>query len=247
MRQFPQYDSDWVYLRRVNAPDWMIQMLKCNPSYPHWGPREDEMGSGKGWSAPLLIANWSDHEIVQDDYNEVVHFYFQIERASAPCDACAGSGYNREVKQLFDDWYDHAGTGRRWANALEQVEVDALWEARRLSDFETKPTADEVNAWSRTSILGHDGINKSICVKARAKARGILTTCSVCEETGYVFVEPAPRLALVYWLCHPRKGASRGVEIANINRSDLPEVKAFLNEACMRGLDRFSGVDLIPD
>lgn len=247
MRCFPRDDDSWKELRRMNPQDWMADLLKCNPSYMHWGPHEDSMSSGKGWSEPIFFETWKDHEIPLDDFNEVVHFYFQIECKSEMCQTCGGSGYNLAVKQLNDDWYDYAETGRRWVNNLEQAEVDALWERGRLRDFETKPTVEEVNTWSQTDTWGHDAINQHICVQARAKARGIWHICESCQETGFVFVEPEARLSLVYWLCHPRKGASRGVEIARIDRSDLPEVKAFLQEARQRNIERFSGVDLIPD
>jgi hypothetical protein len=30
------------------------------------------------------------------------------------CDACGGTGWNPAMRQLSDDWYDHAGFGSRW-------------------------------------------------------------------------------------------------------------------------------------
>ena len=47
------------------------------------------------------------------------------------------------------------------------------------------PTADEVNEWNKNTPFGHDGINKWICVKARAKRLGITELdCSCCKGEG---------------------------------------------------------------
>ncbi len=246
MRHYPTDESDWSDLEKMGAEPWMIETLKCNPSYPHWGPHEDYMTSKSGWNAPIFYDDWATHDLTLDELNEVVHFYFQINRASETCPDCLGTGHNKAVHQLEKDWYDHDGKGRRWMDQLEQPEVDALWDAERLWKFKTKPTPEEVNKWAREATFGHDAINQYICVQARAKAQGIWTSCPTCAESGYVFTEPAPHLSLVYWLCHPRKGASRGVEIKHIEREDLPSVRAFLTEARQRNHDRFAGIDLLP-
>lgn len=78
------------------------------------------------------------------------------------CPDCGGSGYNPETRRLERDWYDNDGFGvrwtydygtapdgssaerppwrvvgdcRRWYDKLTQDEVDALFEAGRLTDF----------------------------------------------------------------------------------------------------------------
>jgi len=107
--------------------------------------------------------------------NECVNFYFCVRRKNIPCDACDASGYNAEVNKLDNEWYDFDRTGRRWCAKITQDEVQALWERGRLYDFKELPTADEVNKWftlSRPGHLGHDAINRYICVETRAKSMG---------------------------------------------------------------------------
>lgn len=59
------------------------------------------------------------------------------------CKACKGSGMNAATKQLSDDWYDFAETGRRWCDSITQDEVDALVAAGRLMDFTRRPINEE--------------------------------------------------------------------------------------------------------
>jgi hypothetical protein len=49
-------------------------------------------------------------------------------------------------------------------------------------------------------------------------------------------------LALILWWLHPRKGASRGIEIKNIQERDRPAIIAFLKEAAQRNAARFSKI-----
>jgi hypothetical protein len=121
--------------------------------------------------------------------------------SSQTCSACDGSGHNPETKQISDDWYDFAGTGRKWCYNITQHEVDALIERGRLYDFthqwtpgkgwqkiEPPPvvTADMVNQWSRHG-LGHDSINHWVCVEARAKRLGVYGECPACNGEGQIW------------------------------------------------------------
>lgn len=128
------------------------------------------------------------------------------------CKACHGSGLSLAYKQLSDDWYD-----KGWCYQLTQDEVQALVDKNRLMDFthiprneEQReivrkkveaggnswlpepngyiPTADEVNHWAKTTFIGHDAINRMICVEARAKRLGITeTTCKYCKGNGVLW------------------------------------------------------------
>lgn len=254
----PPTDS-WEYdeVTRMGAPDWMISTLSLNPDYVFWGPYEDYMcDKDKGWRSPFFCETWNDRPTL-DDLNEVANFYFEVGRDAERCAVCDGTGYNPATKMISDDWYDFNNTGRRWDKDLHQEEVDALVKAGRLMDFthtwDTKkgwrkkkpafrPTADEVNAWARGRGLGHDAINRGICIEARAKRLGVWGMCDDCKGHGDVFTAPKCRLALVLWLLHPRKGASRGCEIRNIQQTELPAVFTFLREAAARNADRFSKV-----
>lgn len=127
--------------------------------------------------------------------------FYQYQR---DCPFCGGSGYNAATKQLSDDWYDFAGTGRKWCYQLTQDEVDALVEGGRLHDltrvFEPgkgwgpvihHPTADEVNEWAqRPGLIGHDSVNHWICLETRAKRLGIWGNCEHCHGKGAMWLTP---------------------------------------------------------
>jgi len=51
------------------------------------------------------------------------------------------------------------------------------------------PTTDEVNEWAKVGF-GHDGINHSICLRARAKELGVEGDCDICNGEGYLFQTP---------------------------------------------------------
>lgn len=117
------------------------------------------------------------------------------------CKHCGGSGLNPASKQVSDDFYDFAGTGRRWRNSITQDEVQVLVDNSRLYDFthiweQGKgwqrredayiPTADEVNAWSH-GPHSHDFINECILVEARCKRLGVWGNCKICKGKGRKF------------------------------------------------------------
>lgn len=126
---------------------------------------------------------------------------------SQDCKACDGSGLNPATKQLADDWYDVAGTGRGWCEAITQDEVQALLDAGRLHDFThdwvagkgwvpkdcfVVPKAEEINRLYRErgprgGVFIHDSINSHICVETRAKRLGVYGLCRVCDGHGYVW------------------------------------------------------------
>lgn len=266
MRQFPSSDDDRADLARLNAEPWMVECLRLNPKYTHWGPHEDYMtAKDAGWREPVFASTWAEFgPWTLSEMNEVVHFYFQVQRASNECEACSGSGLNPATHQISEDFYDFAHTGRRWCDAITQDECDALVKAGRLNDLAgckwdpekremTPPkrivTAEDVNAANRAGAVGggfssgrHDAINRWILIDTRAKRLGVYGKCDVCEGRGYVFTEPAATLGLVLWVLHPRKGAARGVEIKSIGRDDLGAVMQFLSAAAERNAARFAAV-----
>jgi hypothetical protein len=109
-----------------------------------------------------------------------------------------------------------------------------------LDEMPQLPTADEVNdKVKNVRGIGHDAINRWVCVEARAKHLGIYGECEHCEG-GYIYDEDKARVALQLWYLHPRKGCSRGVYIENINQKDVPSVIQHLKEARDRNNERFS-------
>lgn len=161
MRTLPEDEDDQKELERLNVEPWMVEHLKLNPEYVHWGPGEDYMSTkGESWEASQEVDSWSAFGPWKlDELNECVHFYFELDRPSKKCDACGQSGYNPETKIIADTFYDHGdfgidfgtmtihgslagaqlprgATGRRWCDDITQDEVDALVAAGRLRSFD---------------------------------------------------------------------------------------------------------------
>lgn len=242
MRKYPTDEYEKEELNTLKAEPWMVKALKCNPDYPYWGNYEDYMIDGKGWAERAEIESVSDLWEL-NDLNEVVNFYFEICRKYHECEYCDGSGLNAETKQIYDDWYDFANTGRQWYDNITQDEVDALWENKRLrSDFKEKPTAEQVNALEKSKFV-HDAINRTICVEKRAKRLGVYGYCEKCNGLGHIFDEEKAHMELQLWVLHPRKGCSRGLRVKNVLQSDMPKVIEYLQEARKRNDDRFSKIE----
>lgn len=261
MRTVPT-ESDQKDVERLNAEPWQLDLLALNPEYPFWGPHEENMVAKDGsWNAPIFVDSWANFEIVVNDLNEVVNFYFAVERESSKCGSCDGTGYGPKAKKIADDYYDFANTGRRWVNRITLDEAQALVDAARLCRWDGQKWAHPavvddafvalVNAANDRAggfgDMSHDAINRGILIEARCKRLGIELLCPACEGRGYVFTAPRAHVQLVLWLLHPRKGASRGVEIERIERSDLPAVFAFLKGAADRNAERFAEVCRLHD
>lgn len=254
----PNCEYDREELEKLKAAPWMLALLDLNPGYTSWGPHEDYMVTkGDAWNSTQFFDSWKAFGPWElDRLNECCNFYFQVVRECVPCKHCDQTGYNPATRQISDDWYDFDGTGREWCHNLTQHEVDALVDADRLVDLThnftrgkgwqpkeppVKVTADEVNEWSKEG-MGHDALNRGICVKARAQREGVWGLCAHCEGDGLLYTAPEARVNLVLWWMHPRKGCSRGIEVKNIQKDDLPAVFAFLREAAERNARRFSKI-----
>jgi hypothetical protein len=248
MRHYPEDDYDKEDIITLNAQPWMVEVLKLNPDYCSWGPHEDYMignqrpGSRITWRDPLFYKDWNEFSgFTLDDLNEVVNFYFSINRDNTPCVACDEEGYNPKTLKISRDFYDFERTGRRWCDKITQDEVDALIKANRLFQFGNKVnlTATEVNFNSRI----HDAINRYILIETRAKRLGVWGLCELCQGRGHIFVEDEGRLSLTLWLIHPRKGTGRGVEIKRIDHGQLHDACEFLRKALWRNTARFKGIE----
>jgi hypothetical protein len=236
MRTYPTTDRDQQEAAKLKAAPWMLDALRMNPDYCSWGPYEDWMCDTKaGWAAPVFEDTWTEFGWELNDLNEVVDFYFEVQRDSVPCEACGASGHNPATKRIADAFYDFEGTGNRWCDAITQDEVDALWAKHRLFQWKEKPTPAEVN-----KAVPHDGINRWILIETRARRLSVWGECAECGGDGHLFTEPAAHLGLVLWVLHPRKGASRGVEVKRIDRHQLPDAIAYLQRAAERNAQRFS-------
>ena len=242
MRYYPNDDYDWKEIEKLGLEkdDWKVRILKINPSYCNWGNYEDYMlKEDRGWESPVELENvkklWK-----LDELNELVNFYFEIYKKSEDCKECEGTGYNKETLQISKDWYDFDNKGTRWCDKITQDEVEALWNEGRLKfDFKEIPTAEEVNQREKRGFM-HDGINRLICVKQRAKRLKVWGMCDKCNGNGYNFTENKVHLGLQMWFIHPRKGCSRGVYLKNIEKDEISEVIEYLKEANRRNNERFS-------
>lgn len=254
MRSFNANDKDdRKTVKDERIEPWMLALLALNPEYTCWGPYEDYMTKEGGWDGRLIAETWADAPRMLDSYNECVHFYFYAERDSKTCEACDGSGHNPETKAIADGFYAHSSpTGRGWNDAITQDEVEALQEQGRLRKWingawtRVPLSAAEVNAANRRggmlADLGHDGINRWILIETRAKRLGVFGDCATCKGKGHVYTADAARLGIVLWLLHPRKGCSRGVDVRNIRRDELPQVRKYLTDAAQRNAERFARV-----
>jgi hypothetical protein len=172
MRSYPD-ENDKEDLERLNVQPWMVELLKLNPEYVHWGPGEDYMRywertkynrdrwSEHAWDNGVYKETWKafrEEGWDLDELNELVHFYFQLNRKMENCEACDETGYNPETRHIADTFYSHARSDRpvpgamrmpdflgggyligdhheAWHDKITQDEVDALIEADRLWDF----------------------------------------------------------------------------------------------------------------
>lgn len=101
-----------------------------------------------------------------------------------------------------------------WQHQLTEIEIKALVKAGRISDVSNfsgrfdeesnawvkwvdgqriecdepaMPSPESVNAWSIRDMLGHDAINRWICVEARAKHLGVYGKCEMCDGQGCIW------------------------------------------------------------
>lgn len=242
MRYYPENKYDWEEIEKLglNKNDWRINALKINPDYCNWGNYEDYMNKKeKGWESPVELENVNQLWEL-DELNELVNFYFEIYRHIEECKECEGTGYNKETLQISKDWYDFDNKGTRWCDKITQDEVEALWNKGRLKfDFKEIPTAEEINKREKSGFM-HDAINRIICIEQRAKRLNVYGLCPKCNGQGYFYTDDKVHLGLQMWFIHPRKGASRGVYLKNIEKEELSKVIKYLNEAKERNNNRFS-------
>lgn len=146
--------------------------------------------------------SWPIHKVWKGYINP--YFCFAKE-----CTACGGSGSNEAIQALGEAWYNG------WDHNLSQEDVDALIAENRLMDFTHTwlghgkgyvkkdppyhPTAAEVNEWSYRGF-GHDGINRWICIEAKASRMGITDTkCLTCNGEGRIWDSPADAALYEAW------------------------------------------------
>jgi hypothetical protein len=238
MRYYPEDKNGTEDLRELNAEPWMVECLKMNPEYLSWGVYEEYMATDeKSWASRIIKDSWTEFDFKLNNLNEIVNYYFEINRPSKPCKACDESGYNPETKQISDDYYDFktAGRTRRWNRKLTEDEYQALMKFRGL-------TRNEAEKRAKGKGLGLDALDKSLLVETRAKRFKVWGRCQICNGKGYIFTEPKAKLGLMLWVLYPGKGCSRGIYIKEIKREELSGAITLLKIAAERNARRFSGL-----
>lgn len=238
-----------------------------NRSYTGWGPHEDYMITKDPDFSPLDFTSWQDFKNWQQEHPHMVvlDYYHGYTCDSEKCPQCDGGGNNKATQQIEDDWYDFSGSGRKWSDRITQDEVIELVKAGRLSELtdhpyhfdETNgvwrvgleelegepnyPTALEVNQWSQGRGIGHDAINRWICVKTRAKRLGVYGKCQDCQGQGYMETSD-PYFMLTLWMFNTETGANRGIDIKGIQERELMLTKLYLKEQYEKLKKRFQSL-----
>lgn len=293
MRHYPnredKYDAE--DLRRLDPEEWMLDLLKLNPSYCFWGPYEDYMwveDSKAGWRARIINETWDEFKIELDELNEVVNFYFEVSRESEECHECGGCGTHPDAQWITESFYQTNSPFRNMSFS-EQMHQDAfnkrfgssvgkhsvvsspekLYPSEEVLDkydekfrsfceemrdgigyWSKNLTSDDLAAleaagrrYSPTDPFSMDAISQYVVCKARCEKWGIPLTCPDCDGHGYIYEDGVKcKVGLVLWLIHPRKGASRGVHVKQINQDQLPAVYKFLRTARDRNAERFAKI-----
>jgi len=247
MRSYnPNEPDDVKEAARIGAEPWMLDVLALNPESTLWTP--SEMKDGRGWwNDTFICETWTAFDVVPNERNEIVNFYFFVNRPEEDCNACEVTGYAPEAYRLYVDFYDAAGTGRRWSHKLTADDVQALVGAGRLSspvvDAEFVAQINGANApasVTRNLDLEHDAMNVYILIRNRCKRLGIPLNCPICQGHGKVVVGESAQLALALWMLHPGKSAARSIVVQRLTMEEVPKALRILRDAALRNAERFS-------
>ena len=131
------------------------------------------------------------------------------------CESCDGTGLNDKTRKLAEEWYSsdnykwvYKEDGSRyndnaWCYHLEEPEIKALVKEGRLMDFthtwekgkgwieknpKVMPIPEQINEWAKHG-MGHDSINRYICIESKAKRLGFYGYCKKCRGEGFVYVD----------------------------------------------------------
>jgi hypothetical protein len=109
MKNKPDPNCKWDQAEfwRLKPEQWMLDLLDLNPSYVHWGPYQDDMlVEDRGWGSRWIQDTWDGPPLDLDDWNEVVHFYFEINRDSEKCETCGGIGTHPDAQWISQSFYE---------------------------------------------------------------------------------------------------------------------------------------------
>lgn len=139
--------EDLEELKDLDPEPWMLELLNLNPSYCSWGPNEEYMAprtsrdpwSNTGWDRSIFLKSWKEfrEKFYLDDLNEVVNFYFEIERT----DILRPEDPKPPTRVLLNLWYN---LPRK--SCCKGIQIDHL----QKEDLpEIYAFLSEANQWSR--------------------------------------------------------------------------------------------------
>lgn len=196
-------------------------------------------------SSPFHVIT-ADEEITKQSYMEHLGLSDDDERILLPCGSYPDEDtFNRYGKE-FREFCEKMKVQEFWGNDITMDEFEALCSVQdcRIKEKPTPELLKIVNATSHSVNSGyyHNLDHRHILASQRCKRLGLPFDCPECGGKGRIYTESAAQVTLVLWVIHPRKGASRGVEIKNIQKGDLPGIFDILNEAACRNYQRFRKV-----
>ena len=203
-------DTDTI--EQLKPEQWQLDVIATNNAYVGWGNGQDYMfEKDSGWSTSIRLAQTSEL-ITLDDLNELINFYFLIDKNTVTCTTCDGLGTSITYKVYLD---------------LLQNNKDAY-----NTIYQNYINKKQKNPWTSLSDL----------VLFSCEENGFNPNCLACKGYGYSYEEAPARLQLQMWFIHPRKGASKGVLLENIKQEELATVFNYLKEARKRFICKFSKV-----
>lgn len=188
------------------------------------------------------------------DELQIVNYSFGIKTTSTDCNSCDGGGYATIANVLNKTFYKHnvgvtpfetielpdGSTYKSYygwgsEHLFTQVELDALWESKRISDFEEKPSLEEFLIWCKKP-LSLCSIGTYVCVKSRAKELGEESDdCGFCDGSGTIYAQnEIPKNILHLWVINKKTGMCFGIDVENIKDNEIQNsIKLLKSSQCI--------------
>lgn len=203
-------------LKRVPLDfDWPLEKVWDGFINPHYTAHDCEHcgGTGSSPAARRLSDQWygkADFDPAETGSQwltpstPAVRAFAERQIARAPEFYGSGEGaIVREGMRLCAMW------NTQWCHHLDQDDVNALWAAGRLYDFNPNwtenhnegvppPTAQQVNDWA-VLTMGHDSLNNWVCVKAKCVRLGQPYFCEHCDGEGEIWPSAEAKAAYEAW------------------------------------------------
>jgi hypothetical protein len=234
-----------IHYDDLNAERWQLDLLKLNHGGCYqWQPGNDLMGriDEGDWDSSLFFENWAaftQREVSQ--FNLVADYYFYLCRENEDCKACDGSGLSPRAKNLSKELHELALIKGEVTYFLQEENIESLMASKAIPDI-----FGEVSSETQMVEMIKDGTISSIgffshkaCLEGKARSLGFERDCHECNGKGFNFSQDKAHASLVVWMLHPRFGASRGIEIKEIQEGEIPEIQSFLQDAATLNQQRF--------